>query len=141
MVFSNANVNEVLATAELGCQHITILAHHLKELQETPLDDSALKKYPWLASPPAKKQDPYYEDLKTPVRFATHSNSDPMAGPNWDGKLADIHTDYLANGGKALSDAMNGDAAVVKKMIDVLEAFNGGDTKAKAAIEAEIAHL
>ncbi|KAJ5107347.1 hypothetical protein N7456_004022 [Penicillium angulare] len=141
VIASNANVGEVLATAELGCQHITILAHHMKELQETPLDATALKKYPFLVNPPAKKQNPYYANLQTPERLRVHSKSDPMAGPNWDGQLADIHADYLANGGKLLSGAMDADAAVVKKMQDVLGAFNGGDAKAKAAIEAELAKL
>ncbi|KAJ5717560.1 hypothetical protein N7488_003206 [Penicillium malachiteum] len=141
VIASNANIGEVLATAELGCQHITILAHHMKELQKTPLDATALKKYPFLASPPAKKQDPYYANLTTPARLQVHSKSDPMAGPNWDGKLADIHADYLATGGKLLSEAMEVDTAVVKKMKDVLSAFNGGDAKAKAAIEAELARL
>ncbi|KAJ5721741.1 uncharacterized protein N7483_009675 [Penicillium malachiteum] len=86
-------------------------------------------------------QGPYYANLTTPARLQVHSNSDPMAGPNWNGKLADIHADYLANGGKLLSEVMEADAAVVKKMKDVLGAFNGGDAKAKAAIEAELARL
>ncbi|KAJ5727513.1 hypothetical protein N7493_005333 [Penicillium malachiteum] len=141
VIASNANIGEVLATAELGCQHITILAHHMKELQETHPDSKALEKYPFLASPPAKKQHPYYANLMTPARSQIHSKSDPMAGPNWDGKLPDIHADYLANGGKLLSEAVEADAAVVKKMKDVLGAFNGGDAKAKAAIEAELARL
>lgn len=65
----------MLATAELGCQHITILAHHLKELRETPLDEAALGKFPFLRDPPAKKQAPYYKNLKTPQRFLGQSAS------------------------------------------------------------------
>lgn len=136
---SNANLAEVLANAELGCQHITVLAPHLKELTETPFDDAAKEKYPILKNLPPKKTAPYYKNLQTPARFKGHSTSDPMAGPGWDGKLASIETDYLANCGKALSDAMLADEAVVKKMKDVLGAFGGADAKAKAAIEAELA--
>ncbi|KAM6524453.1 hypothetical protein FSOLCH5_005055 [Fusarium solani] len=139
VIASNANITEVLATAELGCQHITILAHHLKELRDTPLDEAALGKFPFLRDPPAKKQAPYYKNLKTPQRFLGHLGIDPLAGSDWDGKLADIHTDYLADNGKLLSEAMESDAAVVKKMKDVLGAFNGGDAKAREAIEAEMA--
>jgi transaldolase len=138
---SNANIGEVLATAELGCQHITILAHHLKELQETPLNEDALEKFPFLRNPPPKKQDPYYLASKTPERLVGHLEIDPLAGPDWDGKLADIHADYLADNGKLLSRAMESDPAVVKKMKDVLGAFNGGEAMAKEAIEAELAKV
>ncbi|KAJ5379860.1 uncharacterized protein N7496_002288 [Penicillium cataractarum] len=119
---SNAHIGEVIANAELGCQHITILAGHLKELQETPLDSTSLAKYPFLNNPPPKKQSPYYINLQTPERLRGHSKIDPLAGPDWDGKLADIHTDYLANNGKALSDAMDSDEVVVRKIRDVFGA-------------------
>ncbi|ETS78611.1 hypothetical protein PFICI_10673 [Pestalotiopsis fici W106-1] len=141
VIASNANVSEVLATAELGCQHITILAHHLKELQETPLDDAAYEKYPFLKNPPAKKQAPYYANFKTAERLRGHANIDPLAGEEWNGQLADIHADYLADNGKLLAEYMEKDKAVVRKMKDVLGAFNGGDAKAKEAIEAELAKL
>lgn len=134
-------MNEILATAEIGCQHITILAHHLKELQEIPFDETALAKYPFLKNPPPKKQEPYYKALETPERLKGHAKIDPFAGPDWNGKLADIHSDYLADNGKLLEEYMVQDAAVVRKMKDVLGAFNGGDAKAKAAIEAELAKL
>ncbi|PYI04702.1 aldolase [Aspergillus sclerotiicarbonarius CBS 121057] len=141
VIASNANIGEIIATAELGCQHITILAHHMRELQETPLDSPSMAKYPFLQDLPSKKQAPYYAKLKTAERLRGHSTSDPMAGPGWNGKLADIHTDYLADNGKALSEAMTADEVVVKKMRDVLGAFIGGDAKAKAAIEQEVAKL
>ena len=138
---SNANIAEIVATAELGCQHITITAPHLKELQETALDATALKKYPFLANPAPKKAAPYYKNLKTPQRLQAHSKTDPLAGADWNGQLADIHADYLANGGKLLTESMASDPAVVRKIKDVFDAFNGGDAKAKAAIEAEMAKL
>ncbi|PYH92642.1 aldolase, partial [Aspergillus ellipticus CBS 707.79] len=133
---SNANITEVLATAELGCQHITVLAAHLKELQETPLDATALAKYPFLQNPPPKeKEGAYYNKYQTPERFVGHTKIDPVAGPEWDGVLADIHKDYLKDNGNALSEAIENDPAVVKKMKDVLDAFLEGEAIARRAIE------
>src|SRR5262245_6579021 len=108
---SNANITEVLATAELGCQHITILASHLKEMAEMPLDATVLKRFPFLASPPPKKQAPYYANQVTPPRFVDHSTSDPMAGPGWDGELASVDIDYVSENGKALDKAIGQDPA------------------------------
>ncbi|CAG9994406.1 unnamed protein product [Clonostachys byssicola] len=141
VIASNANVAEILATAEIGCQHITILAHHLEELKNTPYDAAAQEKYPFLKNAPPKLKAPYYNVQKTPERLRGHNNIDPLAGPEWDGKLADIHKDYLANNGAALTAAMDVDAAVQRKMKDVCDAFDGGNAKAKAAIDAELAKL
>lgn len=136
-LLSNANLKEIIANAELGCQHITILAPHLQELAATPLDSTALEKYPFLKSPPPKKQPPYYDTQKTPARLASHSTTDLLAGPNWDGKLASIDVDYLADNGKLLEESIKQDPAVVKKLKDVLDVFTEADLQAKAAIEAE----
>ncbi|KAL3489937.1 aldolase [Aspergillus germanicus] len=138
VIASNANIGEVLATAELGCQHITILAHHLKELAETPLDETALAKYPLLRDPPPKKKAPYYDVQTTPPRLRQHSTTDPLAGPEWDGKFASTEVDWLADNGAALAKAMESDPAVVRKMKDVLGAFLGADARAKKAIEEEL---
>lgn len=112
----------------------------MKELAQIPLDDAALEKYPFLKNLPAKKQAPYYKNLLTPERLKGHAKIDPLAGPEWNGTFADIHTDYLADDGKALKEYMATDAAVVRKFKDVYGAFvDDGDAKARAAIEAEIA--
>ena len=63
---------------------------------------------------------------------------DPLAGPDWDGTLASTEVDWLSDDGKALTDVMDADPAVVRKMKDVLGAFGGADVKAKDAIEKEI---
>ena len=110
-------------------------------MQETPLDATAIEKYPFLKKPPAKKTAPHYENFVTPARFQSHLTSDPLAGPNWDGKFASIDVDYVADDGKALTAAINGDVVVVKKIKDVLNAFQEADDKAKAAIEEEWAKV
>ena len=111
----------------------------MQELKDTPLDDTALSKFPFLKNPPSKQRYPFYDVLQTPQRLQGHSKIDYLAGPEWNGKLADIHLDYLANDGAALAAAIEADPAVVKKMKDARDAFNGGNAKAKAAIEEEIA--
>lgn len=136
--YSNANIGEIIATAELGCQHITILAHHLEELQSTTLDDTALSRYPFMKDPPPKRQAPYYKDFKTRDRLQGHMKIDPLVGPTWNGKFASTETDWLANDGEALTKAIEADPAVVKKMKDVFKAFGDADAKAQAAIESEI---
>ncbi|KAI8310470.1 Transaldolase [Colletotrichum sp. SAR11_59] len=138
VIASNANIGEIIATAELGCQPITILAHHLEELQKTTFDDTA---YPFLKDPPPKRQAPSYKDFKTRDRLQGHMKIDPLIGPTWDGKFASTETDWLANDGEALSKAIEADPAVVKKLKDVFKAFGDTDVKAKAAIESEIANL
>ncbi|KAF4907634.1 Transaldolase [Colletotrichum viniferum] len=141
VIASNANIGEIIATAELGCQHITILAHHLEELQEMTFDDTVLSKYPFLKDPPPKRQAPHYKDFKTRDRLQGHMKIDPLIGPTWDGKFASTEKDWLANDGEALSKAIEADPAVVKKLKDVFKAFGDADVKAKAAIENEIANL
>ncbi|KAI8235341.1 Transaldolase [Colletotrichum sp. SAR 10_99] len=141
VIASNANIGEIIATAELGCQHITILAHHLEELQNTTFDDTARSRYPFLKDPPPKRQAPYYKDFKTRDRLQGHMKIDPLIGPTWDGNFASNETDWLANDGEALSKAIEADSAVVKKLKDVFKAFGDADVKAKAAIESEIANL
>lgn len=140
-VNSNANIGEVVANAELGCQHITILATHLKEMTETPLDETSLKKYPFLRNPPPKRKSPYYKNLKTAERLKGHATIDPLAREDWDGTLPPIDRDYLANDGALLVECMANDPAVVRKIKDVFTAFTTADARAKIAIEAEISKL
>ncbi|KAJ5633621.1 hypothetical protein N7528_001463 [Penicillium herquei] len=135
---SNANINEIFATAELGCQHITVRADHIIEMANTPLEESHLLQWPFLANPKPKPETPYYKDLSTPDRFAHFNKIDPLAGADWDGKLADIHTDYISNDGKALVEAMQSDPAVVRKIKDVFDAFLDGERRAQVALQAEI---
>lgn len=138
--YSNANINEVLATAELGCQHLTVLPSHLKSLAETPLDETAFNKFPWLANPPVKKETPYYAKMSSNPRFTAHSISDPLAGEDWDGTFASPNTNFLADNGKLLDEAIANDAAMTRKLKDVLNCFLEADFKAKDAIEKEIAN-
>jgi hypothetical protein len=102
------------------------------------LDEAALKKYPILANPPPKKQEPYYANFTIPTRLQGHLKIDPLTGPGWDGVLGDVNVDWLKDDGKALSEYMEADPAVVRKMKDVLNAFGGAEIKAKAAIEKHI---
>ncbi|KAJ5724717.1 hypothetical protein N7493_006445 [Penicillium malachiteum] len=88
--------------------------------------------------PKPKPETPYYKDLNAPDRFAHFNKIDPLAGADWDGKLADIHTDYISNDGKALVEAMQSDPAVVRKIKDVFGASLDGERRAQVALQAEI---
>lgn len=112
----------------------------MKELQETPLDATALKRYPVFANPPPKKKTPYYANLSTAPRFAVHSTSDPLAGPDWDGKLARTDIDYIGDDGKSLDEANAADAVVALNLKKILEIFHEFDEKAREAIEDEYAN-
>jgi transaldolase len=70
-----------------------------------------------------------------------HSTSDPLAGPDWDGKLARTDIDYVANNGRLLEEANTTDKAVAQKLKDILDIFHEFDEKARVAIEAEYAKL
>lgn len=113
----------------------------MKELQETPLDETALKRYPIFSNPPPKKKAPYYTNLITSPRFVKHSTSDPLAGPDWDGKLARTDIDYNANDGRALDEANARDAVVAMNLKKILAIFHDFDEQARRAIEAEMATL
>ncbi|KAJ5701720.1 hypothetical protein N7488_009268 [Penicillium malachiteum] len=125
----NANINEVFATAELGCQDIIVRADHIIEMANTPFEESHLLQWPFLANPKPKPETPYHKDLSTPDRFA-HFN-----------KLVDIHIDYISNDGKALVEAMQSDPAIVRKIKDVFDAFLNGERRAQVALQAEIDKL
>ncbi|KAJ6007781.1 hypothetical protein N7540_011757 [Penicillium herquei] len=120
VIASNANINEVFATAELDYSS----------------DSMAL-----LENPKPKPETPYYKDLKTPDRFTHFNKIEPLAAADWDGKRAEIHTDYISNDGKALVEAMQSDPAVVRKIKDVFDAFSDGERRAQVALQAEIDKL
>lgn len=115
--------------AEIGCQHITIQAHNLKALAETP--DT-------LPPVTAKKPAHPYAELATPERLKTLSTLDPLSGPNWDGVLATMRTDYVANGGALLDEFIKNDAVVGKRFNDAIKFFTDAENKGKDIIEAKI---
>lgn len=123
---------EILATAELGCHHITIQAELLKTLMETPAT---------LPSATSRKTSCTYRTLTTPQRLRGLSTQDPLAGPGWDGVLASMKTDYISNDGALLDECIREDVIVNARLNDATQFFLDAENDARLAIEQEMAVL
>ncbi|KAL7966166.1 hypothetical protein HDV63DRAFT_176099 [Trichoderma sp. SZMC 28014] len=130
VIASHFTPGEIMAMAELGCPHVTIPPHLIKTLLETP--DT-------LPLPTTKKAKLSYAEFATAQRLTKLSTIDPLAGPDWDGVLADMQTDYVANDGEKLDEALRRDAIANKRLKDAQVFFIEMENKAKEAIEKEIA--
>ncbi|RFU31978.1 hypothetical protein B7463_g4372, partial [Scytalidium lignicola] len=129
IIASHFNTTEIFAMTELGCQHVTVQAHNLKTLMETP--DS-------LPRVSSKKSEHPYADLVTPERLKSLSTLDPLARPDWDGVLASMNTDYVAKGGAKLDQFIKEDPLVSKRLNDAMEFFLESENKAKLLIEEKL---
>ncbi|KAH6603762.1 hypothetical protein Trco_007208 [Trichoderma cornu-damae] len=130
IIASHFTPGEIMAMAELGCPHVTIPPHLILTLLETPDE---------LPLPTTKKPELVYAEFATPQRLTKLSTIDPFAGPDWDGKLADMQTDYVANDGEKLDEAIRNDPIAGKRLKDAEVFFLEMENKAKEAIEKEIA--
>lgn len=130
VIASHFTPGEIMAMAELGCPHVTVPPHLIKTLLETP--DT-------LPLPTTKKAKLSYAEFATAQRLTKLSTIDPLAGPDWDGKLADMQTDYIANDGEKLDEAIKRDTIANKRLKDAEVFFIEMENKAKDAIEKEIA--
>ncbi|ETR99797.1 aldolase [Trichoderma reesei RUT C-30] len=131
VIASHFTPAEIMAMAELGCPHVTIPPHLIRTLLDTPdtLPLPTTKK-------PAKLN---YGEFATVQRLTKLSTIDPFARPDWDGKLADMQTDYIANDGEKLDEALKNDPIAGKRLKDAEVFFIEMENKAKEAIEKEIA--
>ncbi|KAH8817420.1 transaldolase [Xylogone sp. PMI_703] len=129
VIASHFNTSEIFAMAEIGCHHVTIQPHNLKTLMETP--DSL---------PPISSEKPThpYKQLATPERLKVLSTLDPLSGPNWDGVLATMKTDYVANSGVLLDKFLKEDPVAGKRFNDAIKFFIEAENKAKGIIEKKI---
>ncbi|KAJ5371952.1 hypothetical protein N7517_003958 [Penicillium concentricum] len=129
VIASNLNPIEVMAMAELGCQHVTITGGNMKALLETP--DSL---------PPVTTSKPThpYAGLTTAERLKCLSRVDSLSPAGWRDILALGATDYLANNGSALDQAIKADGFVAKGIQDAMDWFIEAEEIAKEAIEREI---
>lgn len=132
VIASQFNTEEIVALAEMGCQHITISAGVLKALHDTK------DTLPPVTTP--KPQHPY-ASLATPERLKVLSTRDDLAGPNWNGVLATMNTDYVSNGGSKLDEFIRSDPLVSKRVNDASEFFLKMEDKARQEIERQIAAL
>ncbi|EAU36040.1 predicted protein [Aspergillus terreus NIH2624] len=130
VIASHLNTAEVLAMAELGCQHVTVSAPNLRKLQETPD-----------VLPPIEKVNRVhpYAAFDVPQRLRALISKDPLGGTRSDGSLASMKTDYLASGGQKLDSFIQTDRAVRKKFEDARRFFLDAEARAEEVIENEIA--
>lgn len=127
-ITSHLQPAEVMAMAELGCPHITISAANLKALMEMPDN----------LPPPAGKPKSRYAQHATARRLTALSSMDPLAGLDWNGKLATMETDYVSDGGAKLDAFIAQDPIASKRLEDARKFFLAPEEMAKVAIEAEM---
>lgn len=130
VIASHLNTAEVLAMAELGCQHVTVSAPNLRKLQETPD-----------VLPPIEKVNRVhpYAAFDVPQRLRALISKDPLGGTRSDGSLASMKTDYLASGGQKLDSFIQTNRVVKKKFEDARRFFLDAEARAEEVIENEIA--
>ncbi|KIW06099.1 uncharacterized protein PV09_03268 [Verruconis gallopava] len=118
------SAKETMAMAEFGCEHATIPEDILSSLASLDL----------VANPPPGDYSTKHWGVPN-SRLAHLINVDPLAGPDWDGKLASTDVDYLANNGAALDKAIEDDDVTKRGLALALKEFQGNELQTKAAIE------
>ncbi|KAL1886707.1 hypothetical protein Plec18167_000641 [Paecilomyces lecythidis] len=129
VIASHFNTAEILAVAELGCQHVTVIEPNLRALQGTPDTLPAIEK-PKPAHP--------YATFETPERLRTMLSKVIPDGTTSEHQIALLETDYLANEGEEFDKFIQRDEVVRRKFDDARRFFLDAEEKAKVAIENEI---
>jgi transaldolase len=135
-VHSFITPQEAIAAGEQGCHSATISHTVLNQLAKLEYDPS---KQPGEG---VKKPAHVYKNAgPTPARLQKLLTIDPLAPPNWDGKLARTDVDYLANGGKRVDECIAADPAATQRLKDALELFTGGEKRSQEKVEKVLATL
>ncbi|CAG9954516.1 unnamed protein product [Clonostachys rosea f. rosea IK726] len=132
VIASHLSPEEVLAMAELGCQHVTVSQDNYRQLIASP-DESP-------ATTHSKPTHPY-AGLSTPERLQSLAQKDPLSAAEKNGLVASLDTDYVAQNGKILDAAIERDSVAGKRMNDAMKFFTEWEEKAKQIIEDEISKL
>lgn len=119
-----------MAMAEFGCDHATIPEDIL--LQLSMLDG--------VKNPPPGDDASKMIGVPSP-RVAHLLNTDPLAGPGWDGSLPPTNVDYLKDNGAALTQAIAADPMTEKGLYEALEAFKVNELQSRRAIEEAMKQL
>ncbi|PHH54837.1 Transaldolase [Ceratocystis fimbriata CBS 114723] len=118
---------ECMVPAELGCHSITVPMPLLVELAATPATMEAVR---------VKPEHPYAAPAKGLAhRLEGLLKRDPLR-ESWDGVLPSLETDYLADGGKALDEAVEKDTEAKKRLDFALEFFDDAEKRSKEVVEA-----
>lgn len=128
---------EAMAAGEMGCHSATISHFVLNELAELPYDPE--DKAPKRAVPPVgpgRLAHVYRDAAALTDRFLPLSLIDPLDDGNKPVDIdAAIKVDYLANGGKALDEAIAADKQTARRLKIALELFTGGENRSKEKVE------
>lgn len=117
------SAREAVAMAELGCAHATIPENILAELMALDVETTP--------PPPCESAAP-----GVPAARLTHlAATDPLAAEGWDGRVAAVDVDYLADGGWALQQAIEADPMTKRGLKEALEMFHECELQSRAAIE------
>ena len=135
------SAEEAMAAAEMGCDSATISFQVLTELQSRTYDAS--KQPHGGKGERPKPKHPYADAPKLSDRLAPLLKVDPLAAKpdEFDGKLADEKTDWLANSGEKLKEAIESDPAAKQRFEDAMELFTTAQNQSQALIEETVASL
>lgn len=137
------SAKEAMAAAEWGCHSATLSPKMLDELAKLEFDGAA--KQPageeGMRPKPAPGVEYYAAAGPTPERLKGLVAMDPLAAAGWDGKLASTDVDYLADGGRALDEAIEKDPVTKTRLAASLDMFKDAEIKSRAKIEAILSTL
>jgi transaldolase len=121
-----------MAAGEMGCHSVTISPAVLKELSERTWDPSA-QPGAGVAKVPA---DETYSDARVlPARFGPLKAIDPLSPDQMAAVVDATKVDYLANGGKALDEAIAADPEAARRLKFALEMFTNAENLSKVKVE------
>lgn len=113
-----------MAIGEIGCEHATIPEDILLQLSLLDADTN-----------PPPGADAAKQVGVPSARIAHLVETDPLAGPSWDGELPSTDVDYLANNGAALDEAIAADPVAKRGLYEALEAFKQNELQSRTVIE------
>ncbi|KAM0350542.1 hypothetical protein ACHAPU_003025 [Fusarium lateritium] len=123
------SAREVMAMAEIGCDHVTVPEDIL--LQLSLLDAQ-------VDPPPGNGA---VKQTGVPSQRVAHlAKTDPLAG-SWDGNLPCTEIDYLVDNGAALTKAIEADPVTKNGLFEALEAFKANELQSRVAIEEVLKRL
>ncbi|OJJ96423.1 hypothetical protein ASPACDRAFT_125025 [Aspergillus aculeatus ATCC 16872] len=136
-LIKNANfisAKEAFAQGEIGVDSATVSKEVLEELARLPYDGTW---QPGVGGVPKPQYPEHQNTVATPKRLQYLASIDPLVA-SWDGKLASTDTDYLANNGVALEDAIKADPIATARLGDALQLFIKVESQSKVLIEKAI---
>jgi transaldolase len=125
-----------MAAGEIGCHSATLSHQVLTELSRLRYDSAG---QPGEGHP--KPIHPYKDAASIPLRLQKIQQLDPLADPTWDGQLASVEIDYLANGGAELDNANEADPETKRRLSEALANFVAAEKRSQDKILGEMTEV